>query len=180
MVVGQNTLYAFDAVTLAYRGHNRFGRSVGTSFERRGEEPGRRPAPQAVLEGDTIWILAEEKVLRLDLIELLVKATGDLPDLPGNDFSEERLKRLDRNGNGVVELSEFSGPMDAFKRADRNRDRVLDRTELGSLSPLPGESFPREKRSLHLFGDHLVAVVGGTAVKFERKKLKVAGVWRGK
>jgi hypothetical protein len=176
-VVGQNTLYVFAPDTLAYAGHNRFGRPVGTHFERKGETPGPRPFPVAVTRGKAVWILAEDKVLRIGLKGLRVKAEASLPLKadPAGDRGGERLKTLDRDGNGVVDFPEWDGRPEEFKRADRNRDRVLDAKEVLDLPAQRSENPPPEGRKLYLSDDALIVVVGSRVWKLGAKKLEVMG-----
>ncbi|MHC5040217.1 MAG: hypothetical protein ACYTHM_23155, partial [Planctomycetota bacterium] len=54
--------------------------------------------------------------------------------------------------------------------ADRNRDGVLDRKELGFLPPLAGD--PAGAPRLFLEGKDLVAVVGENEYRLNKKSLK--------
>jgi Ca2+-binding EF-hand superfamily protein len=174
-VVGPNTLYAFDAATLKPLGHNRFGGPASDPMGRKGGLPGLPKGPCAVAEGDTVWILADDLLLRMDLKDLRTKADADFLVAPTGREDAERLKALDRNGDGVLSEDEFRGPIEVFVRADRNRDGVLDLKEVRDLPPLPGETRAAEDRGLFLTADALVAVVEGTAFRFDRKTLELKG-----
>ena len=39
------------------------------------------------------------------------------------------IERYDLNGDGKVTRKEFSGPTDAFRRADRNGDGIISQTD---------------------------------------------------
>ncbi|MCU0723174.1 MAG: CotH kinase family protein [Planctomycetes bacterium] len=173
--VGPNTLYAFDAATLKPLGHNRFGGPASDPMGRKGGLPGLPKACCAVAEGDTAWILADDLVLRVDLKDLRAKADADLPVATSGREGADRLKALDTDGDGVLGEDEFRGPREVFDRADRNRDGVIDAKEVRDLPPLPGETRTAEDRSLFLTPDALVAVVEGTAWRFDRKTLELKG-----
>ncbi len=74
------------------------------------------------------------KARQLEFFEML-SAITDLPNMgPGDGWfhpSKSRydwkwlLKRYDRNGDGKIEASEFTGPRDLFARLDRDGDGVL-------------------------------------------------------
>jgi len=174
-VVGPNTLYAFDAATLKPLGHNRFGGPASDPMGKKGGLPGLPKASLAAIEGDTVWILSDDLLLRMDLKELRTKADADLPLAPTARDGTERLKALDTDGDGFVGEEEFRGPMEIFARADRNRDGRLDAREIMDLPPLPGESRAAEDRSLFLTPDSLIAIVGGTVLRFDRKTLELKG-----
>jgi len=178
-VVGPNTLYAFDASSLEYKGHNRFGAPSGTHFERKGRGRGALPAPVAVTEGSTIWILTEDKFLRVSLKSLRVKAGADLGPLASKGDPGDWLALLDRNGDGKVsrdEWRDYRAPPEHFQFADRNRNGVLEKGELKNLPPAPSKSKDAgAERELLLAGDALLVSMGGKLLRFDKKSLEHLG-----
>lgn len=71
-----------------------------------------------------------------------------LVDRIESGIARDYTTRYDRNGNGVVEQSEFSGDEDLFERIDRNGDDRLELSEVKRSVDLLGEYEPAINRDV--------------------------------
>jgi Ca2+-binding EF-hand superfamily protein len=71
------------------------------------------------------------KLSAAEFRDLAQKARGAVP--PG--ALADRLKRMDKNGDGKIERSEFTGLSAVFERLDKNKDGSLTRDEIAAPGP---------------------------------------------
>jgi len=91
----------------------------------------------------------------LSFVELLGQTTfmprvraGEVraPAAPGRlPAVRDRLRAMDKNGDGKVSRDEFTGPEERFKARDKNGDGVLEGDELLPPRPVAGPGGDREK-----------------------------------
>lgn len=172
--IGPNTLYALDAKTLAYLGHNRFGEPEGTHFERRGQAPV-AGEPVTICEGDMLWLLAGDLLYRFDLTDLERKKDTELPaDPSATPDPGAWLKAHDRDGDRRLSRDEWRAsrnPPERFQMNDRNRDGYLDEKELSNLPAMRGETGDGDAPLLEIMGEYLLVKTGGKLLRFDKKKL---------
>jgi hypothetical protein len=174
-VVGADTVYAFAVEGLKTRGHNRFGAPEGTHFEKR--DRGRGPAGAVPItgKGDTLWLLSEGRLLRMDLKKLVVRAETELPAVEGSRDVKAWFHSIDTNDDGVIDLFEWRQarqPPEVFQHADRNRDRRLDAKELRNVPPPSGAGRNLEGATLTLEGKEVHVKAGGKTYRFHWKSLE--------
>ncbi|MDR3633937.1 MAG: hypothetical protein P4L84_09040 [Isosphaeraceae bacterium] len=65
----------------------------------------------------------------------------------------ERLKAMDKNGDGKVSKEEFTGPEPMFARIDANRDGVISKEEAETFRPGAGPDSPDRFKAMDKNGD---------------------------
>jgi Ca2+-binding EF-hand superfamily protein len=62
----------------------------------------------------------------------------------GKGAGAERLKKMDKDGDGRITKEEFTGPAEMFARLDRNGDGCLDQADFAPDARPPGDGKPPE------------------------------------
>ncbi len=172
VVAGSSTLYFFAAADLKPLGHNRFGEPSDGAPGRRGG-PGAQAAPAICGDGDLLWVLSPDRIMKVDLKKSAIESEADIPSDPESSPEENRIKRLDGDGSGKIDRFEFRGPPEMFERADRNRDGAIDAKEIRDLPPLPGEDKSGPACRILKSGADVLAVVEGFVHRFDADSLKL-------
>lgn len=166
-----------------------FGPRPGQDRER-GERPQRLMRPPMMpggaaameLSGNMLFLVSGTKVYKINTSEMKLEAQRDLSEAGGSDDSaaDMVIKKLDKDGDGLISKDEWPGPPQMFDKMDSNGDgfiakeeipeELLDRArKLGRKLPTGGPA------AIKVATTSLYVYLGGTLYKLKISDLEIEG-----
>jgi|GEM_PF-6187770 hypothetical protein len=128
------------------------------------------------IDGDYAYCVIGFSVFKVSLDKMELTAKTQLQS-PGGEKPEDVIKKADKDGDGKISKTEFTGPQEAFDRLDKNGDGFITQDEIpvDALRRLTGARRSAGPAVIRFTKDKVVILISNTVYKLAKSDLTLEG-----